>query len=81
VDWTEPWLLGLLGFHITTAVAVVLLRNHHYAQACILALLGRRRRELLNLETVLPLQNAVAVITVLTILIAFSAERLDGSYH
>ena len=45
VDWTEPWLLGLLGFHITTAVAVVLLRKHHYAQACILAVLGRRRRE------------------------------------
>ena len=41
VDWTEPWLLGLLGFHTTTTVAIVLLRNHQLAQACILSVLGR----------------------------------------
>ena len=41
VDWTEAWLLGLLGFHITTTVAIVLLRNHQLAQACILSVLGR----------------------------------------
>ena len=41
MDWKEPWLLGLLGFHITTTVAIVLLRNHQVAQACILSVLGR----------------------------------------
>lgn len=40
VDWTEPWLLCLLGFHLSTFVGIVLLREHMYAQAAILAVLG-----------------------------------------
>ncbi len=40
VDWTEPWLLCLLGFHLTTFLGIVLLRKHMYGQAAILAVLG-----------------------------------------
>ena len=40
VDWTETWLLCLIGFHALTLVCIVLLRNHIYAQACILSILG-----------------------------------------
>ncbi|XP_064393388.1 transmembrane protein 18-like [Halichondria panicea] len=40
VDWTEPWLLCLLGFHVCTFLAIILLRRHIYGQASILAILG-----------------------------------------
>ncbi len=41
VDWSEPWLLCLLGFHIGTFVGILLVRKYMYVQAAILGVLGK----------------------------------------
>lgn len=43
VDWSEPWLLSLLAFHVLTAITILLARHHTYIQAAILAVLGLSR--------------------------------------
>lgn len=43
VDWSEPWLLSLLAFHVLTAITILLVRHHTYIQAAILAVLGLSR--------------------------------------
>ncbi|KAL5466849.1 hypothetical protein EMCRGX_G031000 [Ephydatia muelleri] len=40
VDWTEPWLLALMGFHTAVFVLIILSRRHQFVQATLLALLG-----------------------------------------
>lgn len=43
MEWSEPWLISLLAFHVLTAVTILLVRRHTYIQAAILAVLGMSR--------------------------------------
>ena len=40
VNWNEPWLWGLAGFHATTFVSIIITRGRPYLQAAIFCLLG-----------------------------------------
>ena len=48
MDWSEPWLLSLVAFHVLTAITILLVRHHTYVQAAILALLGLVYQDYLN---------------------------------
>lgn len=39
IDWTEQWLLGLGGFHLTLWILTIALRNSHDAQMVLLLLI------------------------------------------
>lgn len=40
VNWTEPWLLALMGFHTAVFTLILVSRRHQFVQAVLLALLG-----------------------------------------
>uniref|UniRef100_A0A2P2JKI0 Transmembrane protein 18 n=1 Tax=Rhizophora mucronata TaxID=61149 RepID=A0A2P2JKI0_RHIMU len=50
IDWTEPWLMGLMGFHVLLLVVTILSRKHVNFQMCLflLALSGVYFAENLN---------------------------------
>jgi hypothetical protein len=40
IDWTEPWLMGLVIFHVVTFCLILMLRQHEYIQAGIFVTIG-----------------------------------------
>ncbi|KAI5555450.1 hypothetical protein BDE02_19G081200 [Populus trichocarpa] len=50
IDWTEPWLMGLIGFHLVLLVLTVVSRKHINFQMCLflVALAGVYLAERLN---------------------------------
>ncbi|CAO2835244.1 unnamed protein product [Amaranthus hypochondriacus] len=50
IDWKEPWLMGLLGFHLVLLLTTILSRRHINFQMCLflLALSGVYLAEKLN---------------------------------
>ena len=50
IDWSEGWLLGLIGFHICLTLFTVMTRHHHTLQGLIFfaLLLAVRSSEIIN---------------------------------